>query len=55
MSGSSALQRNSNLAPPMHSTSPPSELAAKPLGGELFERKSLQAHDLGSGKKLAAK
>ena len=36
-------------------TSPPSELAANPLGGELFELKSHQAMDLRVGKKLAAK
>jgi hypothetical protein len=50
-----ALQRNAERAPPTTSTSPPSELAANPLGGELFERKSRQAKDLMFGKKLAAK
>jgi len=50
-----ALQRNADRAPSTTSTSLPTELAANPLGGELFERKSRQAVDLRFGKKLAAK
>jgi len=50
-----ALQRNYDLAPPITSTSPPSELAANPLGGELNERKSIQVRDLRLRKKLTAK
>src|SRR6516164_6221786 len=36
-------------------TSPPSDLAANPFGGELFERKSIQMQYLRLRKKLAAK
>jgi hypothetical protein len=43
------------LAKTCVSTSPPSDLAAKALGGELFEPKSIQMHDLWIGNKLAAK
>ena len=55
LSASLALQRNADRAPSTTSTSLPTELAANPLGGELFERKSRQAVDLRFGKKLAAK
>ena len=49
------LQRKADRACPTTSTSPPSELAANPLCGELFELKSHQAMDLRVVKKLAAK
>ena len=55
VAGASALQRNADRAPSTTSSSPPTELAANPLGGELFERKSRQATDLMFGQKLAAK
>jgi hypothetical protein len=55
VSGIWALQRNADRAPQTTSTSPPSELAANRLGGELYERKSHCPQDLRLRNKLAAK